>query len=394
MSTHLLPVGSSTNIPVKYRPINMVGTMYSSFSYEHDRILYICLFINGNTYRFQKLNLLTNELSIIGDIPQTSFNSNSLSGMVVNDIGIFMNTYGSSTYLYKINLDNLVVTSYTIVSYSGISGMGILDDKITIVMTTNNGFLFFNTRTNTYYSKSPTTNSISRYSMAVGKNIIMSSPNSNSLSYVEMYNMKTDVFSSITNLPVQSASAVCYGDGKFYIAQVNRLTIYNEETETVETNIVVPWTKPKTISYTNGVLFVVCSDVINLYIYNIRDKIYKVIYLPWTIPNISQTSVTIPCAFKGYFFLPYRTMCVINYTEDSKYNMGYVFDQYVFITNRDNSEKYEYDDRFIELNESCLTIKDGDIEYTTTEIDEVNHIKKISINKSDYNKIKSIKFIS
>ena len=87
-------------------------------------------------------------------------------------------------------------------------------------------------------------------------------------------------------------------------------------------------------------------------------------------------------------------MCIINYTEDSKYNMGYVFDQYVFITNRDNSEKYEYDDRFIELNESYLTIKDGDIEYTTTEIDEVNHIKKISINKSDYNKIKSIKFIS
>ena len=180
MSTHLLPVGSSTNIPVKYRPINMVGTMYSSFSYEHDRILYICLFINGNTYRFQKLNLLTNELSIIGDIPQVSFNSNSLSGMVVNDIGIFMNVYGSSTYLYKINLDNLVVTSYTIVSYSGISGMDILDDKITIVMTTNNGFLFFNTKTNTYYSKSPTNNSITRYSMAAGKNIVMSSPNSNS----------------------------------------------------------------------------------------------------------------------------------------------------------------------------------------------------------------------
>ena len=209
-----------------------------------------------------------------------------------------------------------------------------------------------------------------------------------------MYNMKTDVFSSITNLPVQSASAVCYGDGKFYIAQVNRLIIYDEETETVEDTIVVPWTKPKTISYTNGVLFVVCADVINLYIYNIRDKIYKVVYLPWSIPNLSQTSVTRPCAFKGYFFLPYRTMCVINYTEDSKYNMGYVFDQYVFITNRDNSEKYEYDDRFIELNESYLTIKDGDLEYTTTEIDEVNHIKKISVNKSDYNKIKSIKFIS
>lgn len=396
MSVGLIPIGYGKNIPVKYRPINMTGTVTSTFAYEHNRILYICLMLTDiSKCRFQKINLLTNELVLIADIPLSSFGNTNIGNMIVDDNYIYIISYNATVYMYRIKIDTLVVDQITMpIPHSPVGCMGMMYDNKTIAIACDNCNLFFNTSTGECYNERDMPNNIGRYGYAVGKKLILTAPNSNTLTYVDAYRIEANTTYSITGLPVASATSVCYGDGKFYMTQVNRLIVYDEDTETVESVRVVPWTKTKDVKYTDGILFVMCADSNILYIYNISTNMYKTIILPWTIPNMNSSSVNIPCAFSGYYFLPYQTLCMVDYTEDSKYKLGHVFDQYIFILNETESSKYVYDNRFVEFKSSHLTIHDGELSYQTEDVDINNHIKKISVNKSDYGKIKSISYIN
>ena len=76
----------------------------------------------------------------------------------------------------------------------------------------------------------------------------------------------------------------------------------------------------------------------------------------------------------------------MNYVSSAKYNMGYKYNQYTFLTNESFKKEYKYDKRFVTFNDSHISIHTGNIEYVMEIYDETNCIMCTSINKTDYRK--------
>ena len=394
MSTHLLPVGTGNGIPIKYRQIKSTGAVTSALTYEHNRMLYIGLLLDNTTFQLQKIDLLTNEITKITNIPKSSIGNYYIGGMVVDDDYVYLtNAYnGSSSYqtLYRVDLSTLEIKSFKAPKTFQCYGKIVKYDDHTLVICNNYGFMFFDTISCTWSSKTQSSDYGTLYDLSVGKNIVMSHYY-NATTTIRIYRINQDTHGTIT-LPYNPISISCYNNGKFYIAQSNYLHIFDEETETIESTLVVPWSNPKTISYSNGILFVTQKNSNTLFIYDLDKKIYKKLILQWTVPSLSESGITQPTAFKGYFFLPYITLGIVNYAEDVKYNLGYKFDQFTFIFNAKLKDEYTFDENFVSFEDSYLTINDGFINLTPTIVDAENKIKKVHVNKSQYTKIKSISY--
>ena len=394
MSTHLLPVGKGSSTTIKYRQIKSTGTVTSALTYEYNRMLYVGLLLDNTTFQLQKIDLLTNEMTKIADIPKSSIGNYYIGGMVVDDNYVYLtNAYnGSSSYqtLYRIDLSTQVIKSFRAPGTFQCFGKIVRYDDNTLIIANNYGFMFFNTLSGTWTYKTQSTDYGTRYDLSVGKNIIMCHYYSSSTT-LWIYRIKQDTFGTI-ELKIKGNSVSCYYNGKFYIADYNYLSIVDEETETLESTILVPWSNPKTISCTNGILFVTQKNSSSIFIYDLNKKMYSRIVLQWTVPSLSESGITQPTAFKGYFFLPYITLGIVNYAEDVKYNLGYKFDQFTFIFNAKLKDEYTFDENFVSFEDSYLTINDGVINLTPTVVDAENKIKKVHVNKSQYTKIKSISY--
>ena len=120
------------------------------------------------------------------------------------------------------------------------------------------------------------------------------------------------------------------------------------------------------------------------------------VLLPFKIDNWMSNGWIRACAFRGYCFVPQIRLYTINFVDRSKYNLGYKYDQFVVIMNKENSEipdnQYEYDDRYVTFTEDNMWLHDGVLSFELEEVDPTNHIKMASIDKSLYNKIISSSF--
>jgi hypothetical protein len=402
---YLLTVGTSNTIPVKYRQINkyvsedvgqLTGTLYSHVSCEHNRLLYIGILV-GSTFRLQKLNLLTNALDHIIDIPQSSIGNYYIGDILADDDYLYItnSANGNSSYrsIYRLNLSDHTISSFTSPSGQNFQCYGKMCwfDKRTIVIGHQYGFMLFDTKTTQWAVKTQSSSYGSRDEMSVGKRLLMSHYYTTSTTSPAIYRTDLGTFDQIT-LPSSAISISCYENGKFYIAQTNYLHIYDEETETIERSVVIPWTNPKTIDIADGVVYATQKGSNTMYIYDTKNDMFRRIILPWTIPNVNAGYVTRPTTFKGYYFIPYITMGIVNYTTAAKYNLGYKFNQYISIYNSNEESKYTYDSRFVSFKDSYMTIHDGIVTVPFEVIDESNHFKSASIDKSQYTKIKSISF--
>ena len=397
-ATDLLPVGTSSSIPVKYRQMNITGSVTSSLSYEHNRMLYIGTMLDYSIFRIQKLNLMTNKLETLIDIPKASIGNRYIGGMLVDDEYIYITTSlnGNNSYrtLYRVNLKTFIIDSFLAPRNFQCYGKIMKYDEQTLVLANQYGLLLFDTINNTWLQKVNTSDNLgTREEMSVGKKRVITHYYSTSTTSPVSWNKDTEIFEKIT-LPSSAVSISCYGDGKFYIAQTNYLHVYDEETGVIEKSFSIPLKNPKTIDYSDGVLFITQKKSNKVYIYNIKQDMYSSIFVPWTIPDISESGITRPTAFKGYLFIPYITLGIINYTNSAKYNMGYKFDRYIFIFNEDEKQEYTYDENFIEFMDSYVTMKDGIIHNPTITIDEENKVKSISVDKSSYNKLKGLSFVN
>ena len=398
MSTHLLPIGSSSGTMPKYRRVHPSGkTITSALLCEHNREIYLGTMFDYSIFQIQKINLITSELTFVMDIPKASIGNYYIGGMLVDDNYIYLtNSYNeNSSYkkIYRIDLSTQVISSYTSPNNFQCYGKMVWYDNHTIAMSNKYGFMFFDTEKCSWTSKTQSSDYGNRCEMSCGKKLIMSHYYTTSTTSPVIYNFETEVFSKIT-LPSSAISISDYCNGKFYIAQSNYLHIYDEETGVIEKSITVPWTNPKTINYSDGVVFVTQTASTGFFIYDIEKSVYKKFILPWTVKGWGSENVLRPTSFRGYYFLLYLTLGIFDYTEETKYNIGYKYDNYSVIFNKSEKDRFVYDNNVIEFNDSHMTLNDATITKPVETIDEINHIKKVSVSKSEYNKLKSVYFKS
>ena len=403
----LLKVGFGNNIPIQYKQYlgtlngNAISSIYTSISCEHNRILYIATLIDKSTLRISQVSLITGKAYLIRDIPRSQLDNYYYGGIVADDDYIyFTSSYNDNRYtIYRIGINDSTGTIKTFSPGSnsnyGFTSFGKLEwyNDHTIVIDYKYGFMLFDTINNSFITKEYSTSKASRSDMSVGKKLALSHYNGTSTTVLAC-EIESNAWSSIT-LPTNAQSCSCYdGNGKFYIAQKQRLSIINEDTKTIENTVVVPWGEPKTIHYTNGILYITIKESARLWIYNTKSNMFNSIVLQWKIPSLKDISVTRPTVFRGHILIPYWTLCMVNYVDPVKYNMGFKYNQYSFIFDNEHKNNFTYDDRFITFTNSHMLLHDGTIEKPLTLIDgDTDNIKVVSLNKSEYNHIKSVKFI-
>jgi hypothetical protein len=410
----LLPVGSTTRMPARFK--NYIGsfiniseaitTINSAVVCEHNRCIYSVTLCNNSVVRFAKLNLVNNTSTVIKDIPKSQFGNTFYGDIKVDDNYIYVTSSMNDNSYVLLRTPNSAdptvniyqVTNSDIYKIQAAGKMEWFDDH-TILLMMRKGLAFFDTKKLrfTYKMFADGTQNGARRDYACGKKKIISLHNGTSKSaYVidletnacEDLNVVYGIEWSGTYL-----SNVCFHDGKFYVVQCNRLHVLDEETMTMDYSIPTPFTDidPKQIVYGNGILYILMQNKPSLYMYDISTQIFYATGIPFTVDDWQPDGWIRMCAFRGYCFIPQIRLYTINFVDRAKYNMGYKYDQFVILMNKENSEnpdaQFEFDDSFVTFTEDNMTIHPGDINVNMVEVDPVNHIKMISMTKDQYNKI-------
>lgn len=420
----LLPIGSGNRMPTRYK--NYIGsfihgteaisTIQSAVCCEHNRCIYSATLVNDSTVRFAKLNLVTNTSTIIKDIPKASIAANYCYGDIkADDNWIYLtksDTDGTRALWRTPNSSDPSV--YEIDTQSGdayrIQCAGRMEwyDDHTIAVMLRQGIGFFNTQKGiwTYKMATASTQDSERRDWCLGKYhaISLYARRSNSAYVIDL---NTWVWAGMVEtygitLAGSYLNSVCYGNGKFYIVQRNRLHVIDDETFTLDYSIPAPFAdyEVKQVVYANGIIYITIQNIPSLFMYNTETQTFYSTGLPFKMSNdwsnMSDCTGWIQAgwirmvAFRGYTFIPNIKLFTINFENRAKYNLGYKYDQFVAVTNSDSAEdpdnEYEYDDRFVTFTKDCMTVHDGYIVTPLEEIDPTNHIKFANMTKDQYNK--------
>lgn len=410
----LLPVGSGNSIPSAYRSYigefigdnETITTTESCVSYAKDRTIYSAVLCNNSVIRFTKLTLSNNKVTIIKDVNKSLVGNISPGSLLVDDKYFYITSgnNGTSRILYRIPIDpvDITVNSYTAGNSTNyyFQSFGKMEwyKGTKIVLDCSNGFAIFDTESCTFDTMYFSSKYGARQDLAVGDKYALSFIRGTSQScwMLDIENRQLYDFNTKTsNTFVNTASnCACYYGGNFYITQRNHLYIMNEETFEMQ-DIITPYTSldPKSINYSNGLLYVTIENSNALFIYNIIENKWATTGLPFTINGWNANGLCRPTVLKGYFFAGNSKLYITTFSDYSKYAMGYKYNRMLFMTNSDEESEYEYDNRFVHFNDVGMIVDVGDIIIPTEEIDETNHISKANVNKSQYNKILNVKFI-
>ena len=416
----LLPVGKANRMPARYK--NYIGSFIdgstaitginSAVVCEHNRCIYSATLCNNTTVRFAKLNLVTNTSTIIKDIPKSQLGDTFYGDIKVDDNYIYLTSSvndGSYILWRTPNSSDTTVNTYTtgnsdIYKIQAGGKMEWYDDHTLLLMMRKGLALFDTNRARFTLKMCPDgTQNSARRDMAVGEKYVISvySDTSNSAWVIDK---ETADSKSLTDYYGQTwagtyRNSVCYHDGTFYAVQRNRLHFLDEESMTITYSTPAPFTDidPKQIVYGNGVLYITIQDKPSLYMFDIATRTFYATGLPFTVDNWLSNGWIRMCAFKGYCFIPQIKLYTINFVDRAKYNLGYKYDQFIVVTNRENAEnpdnQYVYDNRFVTFTDDNMWIHKGDITYDLSVSDPENNIKSCSVSKSQYNKFLKSKMI-
>lgn len=414
----LMPVGSAIRMPARFK--NYIGsfingseaitTINSAVVCEHNRCIYSATLCNDSVVRFAKLNLVSNTSTVIKDIPKSQIGNTYYGDIKVDDNYIYLTSSvndGSYALWRTPNGPDTTVNTYQVTNddIHKIQAVGKMEwyNDHTLMLMMRKGLALFDTQTASIsYRMFPDGGqNNARRDWALGKYHIISLYNGESDS-AWIINPETGVCESMKDVYFAWAGSyknnVCYHDGKFYVVQRNRLHVVDDETFTLELSIPTPFTTidPKQIVYGNGILYITIQGQSSLYMYDIATQTFYATSLPFKIDNWLSNGWIRACAFRGYCFVPQIRLYTINFVDRSKYNLGYKYDQFVVIMNKENSEipdnQYEYDDRYVTFTEDNMWLHDGVLSFELEEVDPTNHIKMASIDKELYNKIISSSF--
>lgn len=410
----LLPVGSSTRMPARFK--NYIGsfingteaitTINSAVVCEHNRCIYSATLCNDSVVRFAKLNLVNNTSTIIKDIPKSQIGNAYYGDIKVDDDYIYL-TSSSNDNSYNLwrtpNSSDPTVNTYSVTNSDiyRIQAVGKMEwyDDHTLMIMMRKGLAFFDTKVRrfTYKMFPDGTQNNSRRDYAMGKKKIISLYNGTSKS-AYVIDIETGACESLDTVYGQTWAGeyinyACYHDGTFYVVQRNRLHYLDEETMNITFSIPTPFTDvdPKQIVYGNGILYIIIQNKPSLYMYDISTQTFYAAGIPFSIDNWASNGWIRMCAFRGYCFIPQIRLYTINFVDRAKYNMGYKYDQFVIVMNKETSEteddQFEYDDKYVTFTKDNMQIHAGDIHVDMIDVDPINQIKMITMSKDQYNKI-------
>jgi hypothetical protein len=422
----LLPVGSSTKVPSNNRSYiggyidagqEAITSVESGVCCEHNRMIYCATLCNNRIVRFTKLNLLTNQISIVKDIPKSSMGGSSVyyGGLLADDDYLYIaasnQSFGKTIWRVPIDPNDNTIQPLSPGSDENFTAYGKmvwLDDH-TIVINYNHGFYFYDTiRQRWTQHRSPSMNETCG-DFAVGKRFILTLYNGNSQT-AWVYDMSTDAWYSFKDTfgqwTLNARNCCCYADGKFYVTQMNYIYIINEDTIAATVDDGTPFAMrtvptpyqsliPRTMDYENGALYITITKSPTLYVYDVKADRFTATAMGLTMNDWGYSdNFYRPFTFKGFFFVANFKLYVANFTDYAKYNLGYKYDQFVIITNAEYEERFTYDERFVEFRDSYMIVRIGDITYPLIPYSTEEHISTFNVNKTEYDKIISVKLVT
>ncbi len=416
----LLPTKTFSTVPSNYRTHiggyiddgqTAITSIQSSVTCEHNRMIYSATLCNDTIVRFTKLNLLTNQISVVKDVPKSSLKNKYYGGLLADDDYFYLAAadINSSKSIWKIPIDpsdnRIIEIGPDASSISPITAYGKMDwyDDHTIIMTMKSGLLLFDTvnlKWSMIYNSGMSTN---RYDTAIGKRFAFLIYDGTSTSGM-IYDFKNkNWFDSNRFLEWgNKRCCCCYKDGKFYITQANYIYILDEDkmsaliddgTTFTYRAIVAAYQSltPRTINCDNGALYITIFNSPTLYVYDIARDEFITTALPFSMRSTDYlTNVYRPFTFKGFFFVGNFKLYVANFTDYAKYNVGYKYNQFVIPTNNETEERFTYDDRFVTFHDEYMNIHIGEISYPITKYSVSDHIDKFDVDKTEYSKFLSI----
>lgn len=404
----LLPVGTANTIQFRYK--NYVGgflsdgtpisSIQTSCCCEHNRFLYSCILCNNTTNVIARLNLIDNTVEKLREVPLGGVlgGTRGHGGILVDDNNIYLSSsiINGSPWIWVVPIDKeKPIQSYQCASgnayYYQCYGKMEWYDESHFVLINYTGLMLFDVNKHIWTYKNNSNNSV-RYDMCSGKRYIMNIYNGNSTSgwaFDKENETWIGLESGLNITWTQNAqNACCYDNGFFYVVQKGYLHILNEDLEMVK---VVPTpftsTNPQGITSSNGIVYIILQNSKNLYIYNTKTNLFEIVILPFTIPTPSDQAFVRIFSFSNYAFIPYIKLFVINGVTRAKYNMGYKYESYTIKTDKSNIDEFEYDDRFITINDEYMSIHVGDIEKEYEQQSEL--IKTINIDTSEFKELLS-----
>ena len=405
----LLYVGHNVKIPNRYKPsiggfmpdgTTAITTVGSSSSCSYKRNIYTATLINGSYIRFTRFNLIENKTYILRDIPLSSLSAWSFSA---GPIGGSLLVDNDNMYLYHARVKNgsswvwtqvLVVPldpslSYN-VYYPGTSqdycincfGQAYWYGTDKIISAGYNALIIFNTRTKSF-TRYASGVSDERNSFVIGDYTMLTFWNSDSNTEPLVYNRSTitRVTSGYSLSMAAGKKCACYGNGNYYVAQKGHIYVIKDRADfalVIDQDIIAPFStiQPKTIHYSEGILYITFVNQSAIYAYNINTEAFHSLSLPFDTGNsdIGGQQWYRPAVYEGFFFIEHLKLFVTNALQAYKYRVGQKGDQLVIATNNSIEDKMTYDSRFVTVDNMGTTAHTGYIDKSLTEIDTTNHI--------------------
>ena len=418
----LLPVGSGYKIPISYRADIMDTTLSNdnsglicSYIAEYDRTLYFgyrFIDMDGNYwFEIKSMNFMTNMVANVCKIPWSTIYSLStrgyIGGFLVDNQYFYLTlsaTNGASA-LYQQSIVRIDKSTFSVSTtpttgdaFKAYGQMQWYDDHRIMLISWTNIWLF-DTITLTWshipfnsFSFASSTDPV-RWCMSDQQLLVSHSNN------VYVFDRETYTLQTILNLSNNYGCRMCYdNNGKFYFVQNNYLYIYDESTMEVKEQILIsPMQYPISCEYCNGAIIIVQHsngntnvDERRLIVYDIDQKTFTTVYLPWKTHSSDLTFQSF--VLNGKYFYNHRSLFMLNYTGYSKYNFGPKFKRQTIYYDLAHQNRLEYDERFVTLLDAGMEVHNGNIEYQFN--DYYDHIASTSlIRKTDYRFIRSSSLI-
>ena len=431
----LLYVGSSDTIPNRYKThiggfmpdgMTAISIVNNSSSCEYKRNIYTASLINDSVIRITRFNIIENKAYIIRDnIPRNTLDAsgNGYTGgsLLADDNYLYLvsSCQNNTSYPHRIlripyNPDE-AYTTYTAPTsnnnYSvGCYGKAMWLNNNMIVMRGMNALVRFNTETRAFSAVADTeTGTLHTSDFCVGKYSIISFNNSSSATGVRIFDKETLQRVASPTYPVMVAGikVCCANDDLFYITcptnvageVSSHLYIMRDTPEhnlELVKDVLTPYVTlvPKTIIYTNNLLYITCASSSTLYIYSIPNDRWATLPMPFNQGAYGNKNWYRPAAFKGFFFIGHLKLFVTNYDTITKYRIGQKSHTLMIQTNDTFEGTYTYDDRYITIDETGINVHTGYFDKQLEVYDASNNIfiSEEFERDSDYKRIISYGF--
>ena len=400
---YLLPVGSPLPFEIDYKvdylapiggtiPITNIDAVSTTMK---DRALFAALILNQAYLRIISINTRTGYTTTIGEYSISSFNnSRACVGILVDDNNIYITNLSSyyqqdqASKLFIVSRSNpYSITTMTAPEYSiGCQGKMRWVSDHEIICMSRYGYVIFNTRKRIFTNNNTlsTTNS-SCYDFDINDKFFVLYNGT----YLKYYDRDAETWGSYSLTDIYNYHpGIVHGKGRFYVfTDRSKLFVFDDTTMERITTLTLPQVDVGGLFYTDEQLYILINNSPIGLVYDITRNTYNWFTLPWNIPSSSTETNTCAYAHNHVLYVPRFSFGSIMYNSFIKYNFGARYDASMYYIDLTSASSMEFDDRFVSLQSACMKIHDGNVEKPLVG----SPLKHATINKSEYNKLNTIK---